>query len=161
SMIALKAGNAIVFSPHPAAQKCIGRAVEVVREAISNEGFPADLVTVLPNPTLEGTDALMSNDDLDLILATGGSAMVKAAYSSGTPALGVGPGNVPVFIEKSADIQDAVAKIIVGKSFDNGLICASEQSVIAEKSIADQVLEEFKRQKGYVCTPEEKKKFEA
>lgn len=160
SIISLKAGNAIIFSPHPSAQKCIGRTVEIIREAVTKFGFPADLVTILPNPTLEATDALMKHKDVNLILATGGSAMVKAAYSSGTPALGVGPGNVPVFIEKSANIKEAVRKIIVGKTFDNGLICASEQSVIVEKSIAEEVREEFKRQNCYFCSKDEKSKLE-
>lgn len=161
TLISLKAGNSIVFSPHPGAQKCIGRAVEIMREALEKEGFPKDLVTVLPIPTLEATDELMGHRDTGLILATGGSAMVKAAYSSGTPALGVGPGNVPVFIERSADIPEAVRKIVIGKTFDNGLICASEQSVVVERCIADEVRAEFKKQHCHFCTPEEKKKMEA
>ncbi|MDO5714570.1 MAG: acetaldehyde dehydrogenase (acetylating) [Tissierellia bacterium] len=161
TMICIKSGNSVVFSPHPSAQKCIGRTVEIMREAVASQGLPKDLVNVLPICTMEATDTLLKHEETSLILATGGSAMVKAAYSSGTPALGVGPGNVPVFIEHTADIKDAVKKIIVGKTFDNGLICASEQSVVVEKCIEEEVREEFKRNHCYFCTPEEKKKMEA
>lgn len=137
SIIALKSGNAIVFTPHPSARKCIGKTVGIIREALARCGVSEDLVSVMSVPTIEGSHELMKI--VDLILATGGPAMVKAAYSSGTPALGVGAGNVPAFIERSADIGDAVTKIFASKTFDNGTVCASEQSVITEAVIADTV----------------------
>ncbi len=135
SLIALKAGNAIVFTPHPAATKCIARTVEIIKDALLSCGVSTDLVSSITVPTLEGSAELMKI--ADLILATGGPGMVKAAYSSGTPALGVGAGNVPAYIERSADIEDAVTKIFASKTFDNGTICASEQSIVTEACIAD------------------------
>ncbi|MBI9091160.1 MAG: acetaldehyde dehydrogenase (acetylating) [Desulfobacterium sp.] len=136
-MIALKAGNAIVFSPHPSALKCITATITMIQEVLKEKGVSENLVSVMSYPTIEGTAELMKVSDL--ILATGGPGMVKAAYSSGTPALGVGSGNVPVFVERSADIEDAVTKIIASKTFDNGTVCASEQALITEKVIADKV----------------------
>lgn len=161
SLIALKSGNAIIFSPHPSATKSIEKTVEIIRETISQCGFNEDLVSALPIVTLEATEELMKHKDVSLVLATGGTAMVHAAYSSGTPALGVGPGNVPVFIEKTADIKDAVEKILYGKLFDNGLICASEESVVVEKSIESEVKAEFEKNNCYFCNAEEKKKMES
>ncbi len=137
SMIALKAGNAIVFTPHPSAKKCIGETVAMIRGVLQNCGVSADLVSYMSVPTLEGGAELMRM--VDLILATGGPGMVKAAYSSGTPALGVGAGNVPAYIERSADIEDAVTKIFASKTFDNGTVCASEQAIVTEAIIADKV----------------------
>lgn len=137
SMIALKSGNAIVFTPHPSAKKCIGKTVEIIRGVLKNCGVCEDLVSVMHVPSIEGSAELMKI--VDLILATGGPGMVKAAYSSGTPALGVGAGNVPAFIERSADIADAVSKIFASKTFDNGTVCASEQSIVTEAVIADKV----------------------
>ncbi len=137
SLIALKAGNAVVFTPHPAATKCIARTVEIIKDALLSCGVSTDLVSSITVPTIEGSAELMKI--ADLILATGGPGMVKAAYSSGTPALGVGAGNVPAYIERSADIEDAVTKIFASKTFDNGTICASEQSIVTEACIADQV----------------------
>ena len=134
SLISLKAGNAIVFTPHPSAKKCIGRTVEIIKEALHHCGVSTDLVSCISIPTIEGSAELMKI--ADLILATGGPGMVKAAYSSGTPALGVGAGNVPAYIERSANIEDAVAKIMASKTFDNGTICASEQSIVTESVIA-------------------------
>ncbi len=144
SLIALKAGNAIVFTPHPSARRCIGKTVEVIQGALHACGVCPDLVSAMSVPTIEGSAELMKI--ADLILATGGPGMVKAAYSSGTPALGVGAGNVPAYIERSADIHDAVTKIFVSKTFDNGTICASEQSIVTERIIADQVKAELKAQ---------------
>lgn len=160
SIISIKSGNAIILSPHPSALKCIGETVEVLRATLKKNGYDEDLISMLPIPTMEATDTLMKHDDVSLILATGGSAMVKAAYSSGTPALGVGPGNVPVFIEKSADIKDAVSKIIKGKTFDNGVICASEQAIVVEKAIADEVRAELVKQGCYFVNEQEKKAME-
>ena len=137
SLISLKAGNAIVFTPHPAATKCIARTVEIIKDALLSCGVSTDLVSSITVPTIEGSAELMKI--ADLILATGGPGMVKAAYSSGTPALGVGAGNVPAYIERSADIEDAVTKIFASKTFDNGTICASEQSIVTEACIADKV----------------------
>ncbi|MFT5700839.1 MAG: acetaldehyde dehydrogenase (acetylating) [Desulforhopalus sp.] len=137
SIIALKAGNAIVFTPHPSAKKCIGETVDMIRKVLVNCGVSEDMVSVMSVPTIQGSEELMKV--ADLILATGGPGMVKAAYSSGTPALGVGAGNVPAYIERSANIEDAVAKIFMSKTFDNGTVCASEQSIITDSCIADKV----------------------
>lgn len=137
TMISLKAGNGIVFTPHPSAKKCIAKTVEMIQDVLKNCGVCPDLVSYMSVPTLQGTNELMKA--ADLILATGGPGMVKAAYSSGTPALGVGAGNVPAFIERSADIEDAVTKIFASKTFDNGTVCASEQSIVTERVIDSQV----------------------
>lgn len=158
AIIALKAGNAIVFSPHPNASKCIAAAIQVVREALEKVGAPVDLVSGMTILTLEATDELMKHPDTRLILATGGGAMVKAAYSSGTPALGVGPGNGPAFIEKSANVNLAVKRIMDSKTFDNGTICASEQSIVVEKVKAAEVEHELTAQGGYFMSAEEKEK---
>ena len=147
AMIAIKSGNAIVISPHPSAVNCISKTVEMIRKVIEEKRAPKDLVTVMSVPSLEGTAELMKQ--ADLILATGGPGMVKAAYSSGTPALGVGSGNVPAFIERSADIKETVSKIFASKTFDNGTVCASEQAIVVESVIADQVKEEMVARGGY------------
>lgn len=149
ALISLKAGNAIVFSPHPNALKAIEATVEVIQKAAKSAGCPDGAVGVIHNVSLQATQELMKNNDTNLILATGGSAMVKAAYSSGTPAIGVGPGNGPAFIEKSADIPTAVRHIIESKTFDNGVICASEQSVIVEEVSKAAIIAEFKKQGAY------------
>ncbi|MBU5266796.1 acetaldehyde dehydrogenase (acetylating) [Virgibacillus proomii] len=155
TLIALKTRNAIVLSPHPNAVNCIVEATKLVEETAVNAGAPKGLVQVIETPTLEGTQALMKHEDTALILATGGGQMVKAAYSSGNPAIGVGPGNGPAFIEKSADIEAAIDKIITSKTFDNGTICASEQSIVVEKSIKDQVVNELKKRHAYFMNKEE------
>lgn len=146
ALIALKAGNSIVFSPHPNALKCILETVKIISEAAVKAGCPEGAIAAMTVPTIQGTDQLMKHDDVALILATGGTAMVKAAYSSGTPAIGVGPGNGPAFIEKSANIPLAVKRIMDSKTFDNGTICASEQSVVVEACSKDAVIAEFKKQ---------------
>ncbi len=156
-MIALKAGNAIVFSPHPSALKCITATITMIQEVLREKGIPENLVSVMSYPTIEGTAELMKVSDL--ILATGGPAMVKAAYSSGTPALGVGAGNVPVFVERTADIEDAVTKIIASKTFDNGTVCASEQALITEKVSAAKVKACLIAQGGYFLEGEELQKI--
>ncbi|AZV58033.1 acetaldehyde dehydrogenase (acetylating) [Clostridium sp. AWRP] len=156
SLIALKSGNAIVFSPHPKARHCIAEAIKVVSDAAVKAGAPLGMVSGMSILTMEGTHELMKN--VDLILATGGSAMVKAAYSSGTPAIGVGPGNGPAFIEKTADIKLAVKRIMDSKTFDNGVICASEQSIVVEKCIKDKVVDELKRQGAYFLSKEQSEK---
>jgi len=158
SLIALKSGNAIVISPHPNAKNCIVEAWKVIVNAAKAAGAPDGLVACIQTPTMEGTQALLKHRDIGIILATGGEAMVRAAYSSGNPALGVGPGNGPCFIEKSADIPTAVRMVIESKTFDNGTICASEQSIVVERCSADKVEQEFKRQGGYFMTDEESQK---
>lgn len=156
SMIALKSGNAIVFTPHPSAKKCIGKTVEIIRGALKQCHVSEDLVSVMSVPTIEGSQELMRV--VDLILATGGPGMVKAAYSSGTPALGVGAGNVPAYIERSADVVDAITKILASKTFDNGTVCASEQAIVTEAVIADKVRAELSRQGGYFLEGEKLEK---
>lgn len=156
SIIALKSGNAIIFSPHPAAKNCILAAVEGIRKVLVEEGVSEDLVGCISIPTMEATDGLMKHEDISLILATGGSAMVRAAYSSGTPALGVGPGNVPVFVERTADIELAAKRIVQGKAFDNGVICASEQAVVVEGCIYEKTMAELKKQGCYFLSSSEK-----
>lgn len=158
ALISLKAGNSIVFSPHPSALKCIMETVRILREACYLNGLPEDLVTCVSMPTMEATDALMKHESVNMILATGGSAMVKAAYSSGTPALGVGPGNVPAYIERTADIEDAVEKIFRSKSFDYGTVCASEQSIVTDRCIEQKVREAVIRNGGYFLRGEELEK---
>ena len=157
--IAVKAGNAIVFSPHPQAKRCIQESVKVIRQAIAEAGGNEDLVSCISIPTLQATDVLMHHPDTAMILATGGSAMVRAAYSSGTPAIGVGPGNGPAYIEKTADIALAVKRIMDSKTFDNGTICASEQSVICDDDMAPAVEAEMKRQGAYFLNDEEREQL--
>ncbi len=139
ALIAIKTRNPIIFGFHPSAQQCSREAARVLLEAAVKHGAPADCIQWIENPSMDKTNALMNHPDVALILATGGGAMVKAAYSCGKPALGVGPGNVPAFIEKSADLKQAVTDLILSKSFDNGMICASEQAVIIEEPVFDQV----------------------
>lgn len=157
--IAVKAGNAIVFSPHPNAVKCILECVKVIRQAIAEAGGNEDLVSCISLPSIQSTDVLMSHPDISLILATGGSAMVRAAYSSGTPAIGVGPGNGPAYIEKSANLPKAVKCIIDSKTFDNGTICSSEQSVICEDDMKQDVQKEMEKQGAYFLSKEEREKL--
>jgi len=155
ALIAVKAGNGIVFSPHPGAARCTFAAAQVMNEAAVKAGAPEGIIGCLTKTTMAATDELMHHEDIAVILATGGSAMVKAAYSAGKPAYGVGPGNVPAFIERTADIRQAVADIIRSKTFDNGTICASEQAVIADEPIKDQVIAEMKAQGAYFLNKEE------
>lgn len=159
SMIALKARNAIVFSPHPSALQCTLKAATLMREAAVAAGAPEDIISCQSCPTLQATDELMKCREVSLIIATGGPGMVKAAYSAGKPALGVGAGNSPAYIERTADVRRAVMDIIASKTFDNGTICASEQSVICEEINRDQVIAEFRRQGGYFMTAEETDKI--
>lgn len=139
ALISIKTRNPIIFGFHPSAQQCSKEAASILLEAAVKHGAPADCIQWIEAPSMEKTNALMNHPDVALILATGGGAMVKAAYSCGKPALGVGPGNVPAFIEKSADLQQAVTDLILSKSFDNGMICASEQAVIIEEPIYNEV----------------------
>lgn len=148
SLIAIKGRNPIIFSFHPSAQKCSSEAARILRDAAIEAGAPENCIQWIEEPSLEASSALMKNNKVSLILATGGPGMVKAAYSSGKPALGVGAGNVPCFIEKSADIKQAVNDLILSKTFDNGMICASEQAVIIEEPIYNEVVDIMK---GYNC----------
>ncbi|NLM04665.1 MAG: acetaldehyde dehydrogenase (acetylating) [Clostridiales bacterium] len=155
ALIAIKSGNAIVFSPHPSALNAIQETTRILAEKAVELGAPEGIISCMSIPTMEGTDVLMKHDDVALILATGGSAMVKAAYSSGTPALGVGPGNVPAFIERTADIPLAVKRVLDSKTFDNGTICASEQAIVTEDCIKHQVKAELIKQGAYILQGEE------
>lgn len=159
TLISLKAGNGIVISPHPNAKNCIIETANLLKEIAEKAGVPEGLIGVVKTITMDATEELMKHEDTALILATGGEAMVKAAYSSGNPAIGVGPGNGPVFIEKSANIKLAVKRILDSKTFDNGVICASEQSIIVEKVIKEKVKEELIAQGGYFLNLEESKKL--
>ena len=159
TMICLKAGNPVIFSPHPGALKCIREAVAVVRQAAEGAGAPPGSVSCISTPTLEATTALMKHDHTRLILATGGGAMVKAAYSSGTPAIGVGAGNGPAYIHKSADVSLAVKHILDSKTFDNGTICASEQSIVVTRAQEEAVTRELQRQGAYLLSDEEHKQL--
>ena len=156
TLVALKTRNGIIISPHPRAKKCTIAAAKIVLDAAVAAGAPKNIISWVDKPSLDMTQLLMS--DCDIILATGGPGMVKAAYSSGKPALGVGPGNTPAVIDKSADILVAVNSIIHSKTFDNGMICASEQSVVVHKDIYKDVKKEFQRRGCYFLNEDEKKK---
>ena len=159
SMICLKAGSPVVFSPHPSALKCILETVDVVRRAAESAGAPPDAISSLTTPTLEATKTLMEHPDTRLILATGGPGMVKAAYSSGTPAIGVGAGNGPAYIHHTADVSLAVKRILDSKTFDNGTICASEQSIVITKALEGPVTDALKAQGAYLLSEEEATKL--
>ena len=158
SMIAIKARNAIVFSPHPSALKCTSRAAELMAQAAVDAGAPSDTIGCLSMCSMQATNELMHNDAIKLIIATGGPGMVKAAYSAGKPAIGVGAGNSPSYIERTADVKKAVSNIIASKTFDNGTICASEQSIIVEECNRDAVVAELKAQGAYFLNPDELQK---
>ena len=158
SIISVKAGNAVILSPHPGAKNCTLETYKIINQAATAAGAPAGLIQCITLPTMEGTQALLKHRDIGMILATGGEAMVRSAYSSGNPALGVGPGNGPSYIEKSANIPLAIKRIFDSKTFDNGTICASEQSIIAERCIAEKVIAEAKKQGGYFMSDVESEK---
>jgi acetaldehyde dehydrogenase (acetylating) len=160
-LIALKARCPIVISPHPAAARCITRVAEVMAAAATDAGAPEGSINWMQTITLEGTQELMKHRDVAVILATGGMGLVRAAYSAGKPAYGVGPGNAPCFIERTADLPKAVADIIVGKSFDNGVLCSSPNSVVVDRAIADETRREFVRQGSYFLSPAEADKLAA
>jgi acetaldehyde dehydrogenase (acetylating) len=157
-IIAIKSRNSIVLSPHPSAAKCIAETTRVMVEAGLKAGLPSDAVRCLATSTIEGTEALMKHKKTAVILATGGIGLVRAAYSSGKPAFGVGPGNVPVFIERTADVQKAVSDILTSTCFDNGTICASEQSVVVDSPIESEVREQFKAQGAHFLPPADAEK---
>ncbi|NBO64716.1 MAG: aldehyde dehydrogenase family protein, partial [Acidobacteria bacterium] len=148
-LIAIKSRNCIVLSPHPGATRCVVETARIMREAAITAGLPPEAIGCLEAISSEGTEALMKHQKTAVILATGGLGLVRAAYSSGKPAFGVGPGNVPALIERSADISKAVRDILTGKTFDFGTICASEQAVIVEREVAEQVRGEFAARGAY------------
>jgi acetaldehyde dehydrogenase (acetylating) len=151
TLISLKAGNAIVISPHPRAKVCSCETAAVLQQAAIEAGAPEGLVQCIFNSTIEATNTLMKHPRTGVILSTGGGGIVRAAYSSGKPAFGVGPGNVPVLIDKSADIEEAVGKVVEGKSFDYGTVCSSEQAIVAEQGLRDRILAALKSRKAFLC----------
>ena len=160
SLIAAKTRNVIVFGFHPSAQKCSVETAKILRDAAISAGAPDNCILWIEEPSIDATTALMNHPDVSLILATGGTGMVKSAYSCGKPALGVGPGNVPCYIHSSAKLKRSVTDLILSKSFDNGMICASEQSVIVDKSICTD-FESLMIENGcYFLTPKEKAKLQ-
>lgn len=158
SLCALKTRCGIIFSPHPRAKKCTNHAAKIVLDAAVEAGAPADIIAWIESPTVELSNGLMKHPDVDIILATGGPGMVKAAYSSGKPALGVGAGNVPVVLDETTDIKRAVAQILMSKTFDYGVVCASEQAIIVVDAIYDQVKAELAASKAHILSPADKQK---
>ena len=160
AIIALKGRNTIVMSPHPRAVRCIQRACQIMHQAAVDAGAPEGCIGCLSIPTLEATHELMKHRYTSVILATGGSGLVKAAYSSGKPALGVGPGNAPAYIHRSANIRHAVSAILMSQTFDWGTICSTEQAIVVDRIVSSRVLKELVRQKAYICSKEEVKLLE-
>lgn len=160
ALISLKTRNAIIFAPHPRAKECTAAAARIILEAAVKAGAPRDIIAWIAEPSIEMTDQLMTHKDISLILATGGPGMVKAAYSSGKPAIGVGAGNTPALIDETAKIKLAVNSILISKTFDNGVICASEQAVIVHKAVYEQVKQEFIARGAYFLSPDEKAKID-
>jgi acetaldehyde dehydrogenase/alcohol dehydrogenase len=161
SLIALKTRNVVIFAFHPRAQKSSTEAAKIMLEAAMSAGAPADCIQWIDEPSIEGTNLLMKHPGVNLVLATGGGAMVKSAYSSGHPAIGVGPGNTPVFISKSAKLSVAVNNVIASKTFDNGTICSSDQSMIFDdKEVADKAVKLMVERGAYLVNAEEKAKLE-
>lgn len=150
-LIALKSGNAIVISPHPNAKQCTCETADLLYRAALEAGAPEDIIQCVLNSTIDGTNALMRHERTGVILSTGGHGIVRAAYSSGKPAFGVGPGNVPVLIDRSADLAAAVAMVVEGKEFDYGTVCSSEQAIVAEAPLRDGIVNELKKQKAHFC----------
>lgn len=161
AILALKTRNAIIFGLHPQAQQCGSAAVKIMAEAATAAGAPAGLIQCITHPSIEASSALMNHDRVALVLATGGPGMVKAAYSTGKPALGVGPGNAPAYIEKTADIAAAVQDILLSKSFDNSMICASENSIVVDRSIYPAVKAAFQAGGAYFVPDQEVAKLTA
>ncbi|MFQ5650181.1 MAG: aldehyde dehydrogenase family protein [bacterium] len=159
-LISLKARNGIVISPHPRATKCIREATNILIDAALGAGAPEGLIGVISTPTLQATHELIKHPAVDVILATGGTGLVRAAYSAGKPAYGVGPGNVPVYIDRSADYRKAVSDVVAGKTFDHGTLCSSEQAVVVDAPLQKRVKEALKAGGGYFMAPEEIQKLE-
>ena len=160
ALISVKARNAIVMSPHPRATQCVVESARLMEAAAVAAGAPSGLINCMTLPTLDGTTALMRHELTAIILATGGKDLVHAAYSAGKPAYGVGPGNVPAIIERTADVPRAVAHIVDGKTFDAGVLCSSEQSAVVDAPVEQQAREAFRRERGHFCTPDEKARLE-
>lgn len=160
ALIALKTRNPIIFAFHPSAQESSSKAAEIIYDAAVKAGAPKNCIQWVKNPSVDKTKELMNHDGISMILATGGNSMVKSAYSCGKPALGVGAGNVPAYMEKTCNIKRAVNDIIMSKSFDNGMVCSSEQAVIIDKEIYAESLKEFKKFNVHICTAQEKKLLE-
>jgi acetaldehyde dehydrogenase/alcohol dehydrogenase len=158
ALIALKTRNGIVFSPHPRAKKSTAQAAKIILDAAVKAGAPEGIIGWIGDPTIELTNRLMSHSGIDLILATGGAGLVKAAYSSGKPAIGVGAGNTPALIDETAEIRMAVNSILMSKTFDNGVVCASEQCVVVHEKVYEEVIEEFLHRGAYILYPEQKEK---
>ena len=159
SIISAKTRNVIIFGFHPSAQKCSSEAARILRDAAISAGAPEDCILWIEEPSIEATRALMNHPDVNLILATGGTGMVKSAYSCGKPALGVGPGNVPCYIDKTAKLKTSVNDVVMSKSFDNGMICASEQAVLVDRDIHDEFEELMKQAGSYFVNHEEREKL--
>lgn len=153
----LKTRNAVIFAPHPRAKGCTGLAVKYMRQGLEKVGAPADLLQCISEPSVELTQELMKK--VDLIVATGGAGMVKAAYSAGTPAYGVGAGNAVMVVDNTADLKDAAHKIFLGKTFDNATSCSSENSVVIQSKVFDAMINNLKAEGGYLCNAEEKEKL--
>jgi len=161
AMLALMTRNAIVFSPHPAALACTADAARFLEKTARLAGAPADAIQILAEPTLKATNALMQADEADLVIATGGAAMVRAAYSSGNPALGVGPGNTPVYVDRSADLASAAEKIVTGKEYDYGTPCSAPSVVLADRPVARDLRGLLEREGAWFCSDEELATLEA
>ncbi|EIA23478.1 iron-containing alcohol dehydrogenase, partial [Candidatus Arthromitus sp. SFB-1] len=160
AIISIKTRNPIIFAFHPSAQKCSSEAARVVYEAAISAGAPEHCIQWINEPSIEATNLLMNHPEIALILATGGSGMVKSAYSCGKPALGVGPGNVPAYLEKTCNLQRAVSDIIISKTFDNGMICASEQTAVVDEEISKYFEKLMKELNCHLCSEDEIKKLE-
>jgi acyl-CoA reductase-like NAD-dependent aldehyde dehydrogenase len=160
ALISVKGRNACVISPHPRARRCIGETVEVLRRAIERAGGPPDLVCCLSNPTIESTGALMKHRGVAIILSTGGAGLVRAAYSSGKPAYGVGPGNVPAYVDRSANVDKVAADIVSSQSFDNATLCCSEQALVLDRPIVARLLAALQARGAHLCNDEERAKLE-
>ncbi len=154
-LIALKARCGIVLSPHPTAAQCVKASAEIMAEAAHKAGAPNDIIGCMSSVTMQGTRELMHGRETDIILATGGIGLVRAAYSAGKPAYGVGPGNVPAYIEETANVPKAVRDVISGTTFDNGTLCSSEQAIVCDRIIKDEVLEQARANGGHLLTPDE------
>ena len=154
-LIAIKARCAIVISPHPSAVRCITRVAEIMAAAAAAAGAPDGAIGWMTTVTIEGTQELMKQREVAVILATGGMGLVRAAYSAGKPAYGVGPGNAPCYIESSADLTKAASDILIGKCFDNGVLCSSPNSVVVDEAVAEEVRRQFQAQGAYFLSPAE------
>ena len=159
-LIAVKGRNAIVLSPHPYGTRCIGRSTEICRRAAIRAGAPEDLILCMDAPTLEGTQELMRHPLTSVVVATGGPGVVKAAYSSGKPAFGVGPGNPPVYVHPSADLNHAARCLVASQTFDYGTICSSEQSLVVERSVAEEFKAALQKERVHFCSPDEREKLQ-